>query len=424
MKLITQVLAGLLALVMPLGAKADETRTPVTDVVATCNYADIIGYAKEVKTPTFTMADGSVASIPPSMINWQKKDGENWNNYYVSQHSTFEEGTYRINAQVRVDGSYGLTHVLANPWTFTVNGQAWTTGEPSVDDTYSYDWGYSPEITVTKEAIPLKFENSSRYEIPVNYQNKAIKSYSVADGVRGGVEPYTFSKVSGPEWINVANDGVVSGTPTAIGSNSDLVVRVTDAADATAEITITVGETAMNPADRTPVTDVVATCNYADIIGYAKEVKTPTFTMADGSVASIPPSMINWQKKDGENWNNYYVSQHSTFEEGTYRINAQVRVDGSYGLTHVLANPWTFTVNGQAWTTGEPSVDDTYSCDWGYSPEIIVSMSGICSISADETKAAVPVYNLQGIMVKRNADDLSGLPAGIYIVDGKKISVK
>ena len=171
------------------------------------------------------MADGSVARIPPSMINWQKKDGENWNNYYVSQHSTFEEGTYRINAQVRVDGSYGLTHVLANPWTFTVNGQAWTTGEPSVDDTYSYDWGYSPEITVTKEAIPLKFENSSRYEIPVNYQNKAIKSYSVADGVRGGVEPYTFSKVSGPEWINVANDGVVSGTPTAIGSNSDLVVR-------------------------------------------------------------------------------------------------------------------------------------------------------------------------------------------------------
>ena len=424
MKLITQVLAGLLALVMPLGAKADETRTPVTDVVATCNYADIIGYAKEVKTPTFTMADGSVARIPPSMIDWQKKDGEKWNYYSVSEHSTFEEGTYRIAAQVRVDGSYGSTHVLANPWTFTVNGQAWTTDKPSVSDTYSFDWGYSPEIIVTKEAIPLKFENSSSYEIPVNYQNQAIKSYSVADGVRGGVEPYTFSKVSGPEWINVANDGVVSGTPTAIGSNSDLVVRVTDAADATAEITITVGETAMNPADRTPVTDVVATCNYADIIGYAKEVKTPTFTMADGSVARIPPSMIDWQKKDGEKWNYYSVSEHSTFEEGTYRIAAQVRVDGSYGSTHVLANPWTFTVNGQAWTTDKPSVSDTYSFDWGYSPEIIVEMSGICSISANETKAAVPVYNLQGIVVKRDSTDLSGLPAGIYIVDGKKISVK
>ena len=33
MKLITQVLAGLLALVMPLGAKADETRTPVPSLI-------------------------------------------------------------------------------------------------------------------------------------------------------------------------------------------------------------------------------------------------------------------------------------------------------------------------------------------------------------------------------------------------------
>ncbi len=51
-------------------------------------------------------------------------------------------------------------------------------------------------------------------------------------------------------------------------------------------------------------------------------------------------------------------------------------------------------------------------------------MSGIGSISADETQASVPVYNIQGIMVKRNADDLSDLPAGIYIVNGKKIAVK
>lgn len=175
---------------------------------------------------------------------------------------------------------------------------------------------------------------------------------------------------------------------------------------------------------RTPVTDVVATCNYADIIGYAKEVKTPTFTMADGSIARVSPSMIDWQKKEGETWKNYYVSQHSTFAEGTYRVAAQVRVDGSYGSTHVLANPWTFTVNGEAWTTGNLVVADTYSCCYGYSPEITVVTTGIESISADETKASAPVYNLQGIVVKRDSTDLSGLPAGIYIVDGKKIAVK
>jgi hypothetical protein len=40
---ITQILLCLIVLGIPLAAKADETRTPVTDVVATCNYADIKG---------------------------------------------------------------------------------------------------------------------------------------------------------------------------------------------------------------------------------------------------------------------------------------------------------------------------------------------------------------------------------------------
>lgn len=43
-----------------------------------------------------------------------------------------------------------------------------------------------------------------------------------------------------------------------------------------------------------------------------------------------------------------------------------------------------------------------------------------------ETTAVADIFNLQGIIIKRNAskEDLHSLPTGIYIVNGKKIVVK
>lgn len=51
--------------------------------------------------------------------------------------------------------------------------------------------------------------------------------------------------------------------------------------------------------------------------------------------------------------------------------------------------------------------------------------AGIDDVSAD-TFGHVDVYNLQGILVKRNIsrEDIKYLPTGIYIVAGKKILVK
>lgn len=54
------------------------------------------------------------------------------------------------------------------------------------------------------------------------------------------------------------------------------------------------------------------------------------------------------------------------------------------------------------------------------------SASSVTVSLTDDTDSPVTVYNLQGIAVKTAAgpaDYLSGLPAGIYIVNGKKIAV-
>ena len=157
----------------------------------------------------------------------------------------------------------------------------------------------------------------------------------MADGAVGGTKPYTFSKVSGPEWIDVAADGTVSGTPTVLGANADLVIKVTDsgATPETKEITLDVGNTYVLPADREVISVIRANSNIGEILGYGKSVVDPSFTFTEGTQANFSKSMGGWFKKDGTAWKRY---EEATFTEGTYMYNNQIRVDGKNGRTHVL----------------------------------------------------------------------------------------
>ncbi|MDY5388510.1 MAG: hypothetical protein SPG50_07850 [Muribaculaceae bacterium] len=55
------------------------------------------------------------------------------------------------------------------------------------------------------------------------------------------------------------------------------------------------------------------------------------------------------------------------------------------------------------------------------SVSITTTTSGVKSMISDKTVS--PVFNLQGIRIA-NSDDLNNLPAGVYVVDGKKVVVK
>lgn len=157
----------------------------------------------------------------------------------------------------------------------------------------------------------------------------------MADGAAGGTKPYAFSKVSGPEWIDVAADGTVSGTPTAVGANAALVIKVTDsgATPETKEITLDVGNTYVLPADREVISVIRATSNIGEILGYGKSVVIPSFTFTEGTQANFPYSMGHWYKKEGTAWKRY---EEATFTEGTYMYSNQIRVDDEYGMSHVL----------------------------------------------------------------------------------------
>lgn len=117
----------------------------VTAVSATSDIMDIIGYAKQKKTPKFNMSEGSLAYIPFSMTRWQKKNEDNtWDDYDLT---IFTEGTYRVGAQVRVEAEY---YKLSTDFTLTIDGQEWAHDKPTIKEDYSYSYGFSPEIVVSK----------------------------------------------------------------------------------------------------------------------------------------------------------------------------------------------------------------------------------------------------------------------------------
>ena len=116
-----------------------------------------------------------------------------------------------------------------------------TTGEYDESKLSDYD-----RIIIKSALSELSFVGSNSFDIGPNKVGTPIQSFSVALGVSGGIAPYTFNKVSGPDWLAVANDGLVSGTPTTEGDNAPLVVRVTDNAGQNKEISIAVGKTESN----------------------------------------------------------------------------------------------------------------------------------------------------------------------------------
>ena len=379
--------------VAPATVAVTIDRTKVSEVEGTSDTATIPVYGGAYKKPTVTVTTGAPAyfNINSGNGKWLKKNSAGvWERYTGA---TFTEGTYMFDCQVRIDDAAGLTHMLDSAGvTVTVDGVAWTTGTPDVYDDFSLVGVTSPEYTVTAPAgTPLTFAKNDAWNIGNTQSGVAITSFSVAIGASGGTAPYTFSKVSGPAWLEVAPDGTVSGTPTAAGANENLVIRVTDSAGtpATADITLTVGNTAVNPADRTKVSEVAGTSDLSTILVYGGAYKKPSVTVTTGAPAyfNINSSNGHWLKKNSAGiWERY---TEATFTEGTYKFQCQVRIDDAAGLTHVLDSAGvTVTVDGVAWTTDTPSVADTFSYLYAGSPEYTVTSPSATTYAVTVTAGA------------------------------------
>ena len=371
-------------------AEGTDTRIKISEIHATSNIDEIVGYRKSVVRPTLDIADGLQVNL--GTHRWKKYDGSEW---IWNEDDIFVEGKYRYEVQIRTDNT---THVLDKDGvTLTVNGENWTEkGKAYVGDNFSWDWFYSREYEITAPiGAPVGFIKNNTWDLKKVYEGRAIPAFSVASGATGGTKPYTFSKVTGPDWIEVAADGTVSGTPTALGANAALVIRVTDSTSTTAEITLTIADTITNPDDRIKISEIHATSNIDEVVGYGKSVVRPTLDIADGLQVNL--GTHRWKKYDGSEW---IWSDDDTFAEGKYRYEVQIRTDNT---THVLdKNGVTLTVNGENWTEkGKAWVEDNYSWDWFYSREYEITKPTAAAI----TEALVPVTDLTGKTYNETAQE-------------------
>jgi len=120
-------------------ARAEETdpRIPVSTITATSNVDEVVGYGKNVATPSFEITEGSPAYfLAFGSNNWQKKTAADWERY---TEATFTEGTYMYSDQIRVDGKNGTTHVLNKDGVSVyIDGDLRADNQkPEIYDTYS-----------------------------------------------------------------------------------------------------------------------------------------------------------------------------------------------------------------------------------------------------------------------------------------------
>lgn len=249
-----------------------------------------------------------------------------------------------------------------------VDGNILTVGYGTKEVSYVYDCGSDLKMTIKLSVIPpstepLIFYNNAEFDIKTNYVDCPIDSYSVAGSVEGGTTPYTFSKTSGPDWVSVSPEGMISGTPKTEGTNPNLIIRVTDANNKYKEISVHVGDT-KNPSSISIIEAV--TDQIVDPV-YEGNRQNPVFTVTQGSPAIFDHT--SWQKKTDEGeWNSF---SGDTFTEGTWRIYSRIYIDSA--TCHLSDSP-SIKVNGINWTVdGRVICVGNVSYAWVYSPEFTVT---------------------------------------------------
>ena len=383
-KIISIIMCVLLCLSsLPLMAYAEDTRTPVDTLefsgFTAPKYGDNIDNALSNITQNYTCAEGAVYRLSRGMASLEKyidgkwtlvsrNDGSDAANYLEK----LNEGKYKFSVQVRIDGENGSLYNFAESMKVcTVNGQPSEFSIGGNYDTFSFA-NITFEFDIEKEVIPFSFSDSSSYDYNFEYVNEPIIEKHLQ--AIGGTESYVFSKVSTDcEWLNVSEDGAISGTPTkADNQTHNIDIKCTDGVDE-ATITIFIGKVYIAPEDREVVDTIELTGFTAPAIGEKME-NTISAIMEkaecpEGTPYRIAKNMNSVSKYIDGKWTlvssdygDYAKDYLDSYTDGKYKVQVQVRIDGENGYNYVFANTLkSCTINGKNSNYTLGYIQDTYS---------------------------------------------------------------
>ena len=133
----------------------------------------------------------------------------------------------------------GSTNPDAHPASVTLTGAALRSYNAD-EGILAFAGVISAPVTISVD--PLSFADSPDFDVPEGKAGTAISDIVVAPGASGGVPPYAFSKTKGPDWLEVSDKGVITGTrPSGAQPAAAATIQVADGAGATASIEIAVG---------------------------------------------------------------------------------------------------------------------------------------------------------------------------------------
>lgn len=235
-------------------------------------------------------------------------------------------------------------------------------------------------------------------------KNAAYTGFTVT--ATGGAGGYSYSIVSGslPAGITLnATTGIVSGTPTATGTSSNIIIRVTDKLGATANLTafsIVVANALTFTG--TPVTTGIQGVAYAGFTATAAGGTTP-YTYS----GTLPPG-LSINASTG-------VVSGTPSTSGTYASNV-VRVTDAVGRTTTL-NTFTITVGAGLTITGNPVTGATQNSAYvGFS---VSGAGGTAPYTYSVAAGTLPT----GITLNSSTGAISGTPTGTGASTGIVIRV-
>lgn len=134
-----------------------------------------------------------------------------------------------------------------------------------------------------------------------------------------------------------------------------------------------------------------------------------------------PNTVINEMEDAASGWKITGSYTPATVKAGAYMMGNK---DGQSAMRHITSD---MTVAGtRAWlvNTTDPQARLTSLCMNGVEDSEATFIEGISADTEKTNSRTNGIFNLNGQMVRSNAGSTAGLPAGIYIVNGRKVIVK
>ncbi len=367
-----RLLALLLCLVMvlslmPTVALAEDTKTEISVIRATSDIMTPV-YGAAVKIPNFTITEGAGAYFATNNGGWMP--GQLWNG------AIFGVADYYYYTQVRIDYENANYYKFSTSLKVYVNGVEWEVSNIQNNDTYSMLWVKSPVTTTTEPVgMPFTVDLPSSYKVAAGGAGTKANVLDFAKYVSGGTKPYTYTKVSGPDWLTLSEDGILSGTrPDTASAATSFVLRIADSKGASEDITVPVG--AVNV--KTEISVIRATSDIMTPV-YGATAKIPNFTITEGNAA--------WFATNNGGWFPGQLDNSDIFDVADYYYYTQVRIDYENGALYKFSPGLKVYVNDVEWEVESVLNTDTYSMAWVKSP---------VTTTAEPTETRAVAFNMNG----------------------------